>query len=182
MATHKVQVTITGTRPILMSQYPIEGIKTHSRGQREPQTPAEKSAEKSAYRDSDGGLFIPSTHIHFALREGCKRGQFKVGRQVAHPIIMAAVEVNPARVSLGKSEYEVDSQPVVNKSSGARITAHRARIDLPWELSFQLVIDDDVLEPEVVRRSLVHAGLVDGVGTYRSRYGKFKVAEWVTET
>lgn len=55
----------------------------------------------------------------------------------------------------------------------------RPVLTLPWELHFNItLIDNPILNEIMLKKIFVDGGMIVGLGTYRGRYGKFKVQTW----
>lgn len=134
-------------------------------------------AEQFAYRQNGegSGLYIPAVHVECATRQGARN--HKLGKRAAWPIVFAAVRVSPRNIPLGVSEYNIDIQPVLNRSTGGRVLVARPEIH-DWRLAFEMQVDLDLVPLALVRNSLRDGGKLDGVGTYRARYGKFVIEKW----
>ena len=116
-------------------------------------TPREQ-AEKKAYIDEKGVLYVPGMNIYASIIEG---GKFiKIGKAKAtnskSSLIPAAMILEEERCTLGTKSWEVDSRSVVIPATGGRIMAYRPRLD-EWECSFTIdLFDPDILAPSDVRQ------------------------------
>lgn len=80
----------------------------------------------------------------------------------------------------------------VDKQSGMYIDRRVARLakgipnpqvrpvlPLPWELRFTIrLYPNEEVSEDLLKRMFVDGGITIGFGTFRGRYGKFRVAEW----
>lgn len=56
------------------------------------------------------------------------------------------------------------------------------RLFIPdWSLQFELMLDDEIMGTDQLRRIMNMAGKAEGLGTWRPRYGRFEVTD-ITET
>jgi hypothetical protein len=184
----KIIATILGNNSILMNRFHEEneikvssGVSTVAIGDRG--TPREQ-AEKKAYRDKKGKLYIPGPNIFSCLIEAGKFhkvGKSKVTTQKTS-LIPAGIIVEDLMCSLGTKDFEVDSRSVVIPATGGRIMCHRPRVD-NWGLTFTLDVDETMFDPKFVRILVDDAGKKVGLGDWRPQrkgpFGRFKVAKWL---
>lgn len=170
------KVTIQGVSPLLMHRFSMEGADQP--GKRRTGVPEWKNeAEKAIYRDEQGTIYQPASHIEATLREAAK--SFKmVGKRGASyaRLVSSTVDVHPDAIPHKKTAWEVDARPVVVQR--ARVVRYRPRFD-EWELDFTLNCQDDQLSPDILKQVLDYAGLYIGIGDFRpatkGKFGKFMV-------
>lgn len=187
----KISVTIQGTSPLLMNRFTEEAelsvSSTTKKATKASKGTPREQAEKKAYVDEKGVLFLPGMNIYACIIQG---GQFiKIGKAKAtnskSSLIPAAMILEEERCTLGTKKFEVDSRSVVIPATGGRIMAHRPRLD-EWECSFTIdLFDPDILAPSDVRQIIDDAGKKIGLGDFRpSRkgpFGRFVVTAWKEE-
>lgn len=184
----EITVTIQGTTPLLMNRFTEENeiavgsgrtkIVTGSKG-----TPRER-AEKKAYKDTKGNLYIPGPNIFACIicaGKFHKAGKSKVTTQKSS-LIPAGMLVIDTVCSLDTKDFEVDSRSVVIPSTGGRIMCHRPRLD-KWKFAFTIDLFDDELFDEAFVRTLIDdAGKKIGLGDFRpdrkGPFGRFVVVDW----
>jgi hypothetical protein len=183
----RVRATVEGLTPILMNRFHEDAEVAVGSGTRPVMsgvrgTPRDQ-AEKKAYRQDDGTLFIPGNNFFAALIEA---GRFhKVGkRQLSSKdssLIPAGCVIEDLICSLNTKQWEVDSRSIVNPSTKGRQMCHRPRVD-KWQTSFTLLIDETFFDPQLIRLVLDDAGKKIGVGDYRPQkkgpFGRFIVKHW----
>lgn len=182
-----ITVTIEGVTALLMNRFTDENeIKVSSgtsavhvggRG-----TPREQ-AQKKAYADQAGALFIPGPNVFSCLIQAGKfhkAGKSKV-TTMKSSLVPAGISVLDLVCALGTDKFEVDSRSVVIPSTGGRVMAHRPRLD-KWRLGFTLDVDTAMFSEQFVRQLVDDAGHKIGLGDFRpdrkGPFGKFKVVEW----
>ena len=135
----KVEVEIEGTSPLLM--HSAEGM-TGNPVKKNPaqQYNAVEDAEKVAYRNKSGELFIPARCIKACIVNGSS--WYKIGKKSAKPIIAGCTRIEPYDVGLGTKKYEVDLRPVVIQKS--RIMRARPRLD-SWKVKFDIVYNSNII-------------------------------------
>lgn len=186
----KIHVKIAGVTPLLMHRFTEENEVKVSSGISQVSvsgkgTPREQ-AEKSAYIDDNGYLYLPAQNIYASIIEAGKfhkTGKTKI-TTTKGSLICAGIFMNEIVCSLGTKNFEVDSRSVVIPSTGGRIMRHRPRLD-EWETKFTLDVDESLFDEKVVRMLVDDAGNKCGICDFRpSRkgvFGRFKVVEWKAE-
>ena len=187
----KISVTIKGTSPLLMNRFTEEAELSVSSTTKKVTkatkgTPREQ-AEKKAYVDEKGVLYIPAMNIYASIIQG---GQFiKSGKARAtnskSSLIPAAMVLEEERCTLNTKNFEVDSRSVVIPATGGRIMAHRPRLD-EWECSFTVdLFDPDILSASDVRQIIDDAGKKVGLGDFRPArkgpFGRYVITQWKEE-
>jgi len=178
----KVSVRIKGISPMLMHRFPMEEIKGQDKMSREDQ--AEISAYRVESKSGKGELYVPGPAIQQCLNAGAAYVKGK-GRSTLKKIVAAAALVTPDRMLLGITDYEIDSRPVVNPSTQGRIIRHRPKIDVGWEVAFDITYDPTLLKETQLREVVDFAGSLCGLLDYRPAkngpFGRFMVTEWIVE-
>lgn len=149
-------------------------------------TPAD-AAETTAYRTENGVLYLPGAAIARLLREAGASHKQRGSRKSLKYIVPAAVIVPVDQIELHDAagelltRIEVDSRPVTIPATKGRIMRHRARVE-KWRATFDLEIDDAVLDAATIHQLLEEGGRRIGVGDYRPErggpYGRFAVIAW----
>lgn len=173
----KINVTITGTRPLLMHAIPPDfGEKKNTRGA----VPIPKEeAEKSLYKDKNGIIAIPSLNILSTLRKAAT--DYKIpgkARKTFRDLIFSGIQIIPPYIPLScngtnpDKAWVIDLQPV--NIQRAKIIRARPRFD-EWSLNFQIEITDSLIQLKVLQDILESAGRFIGLCDYRPLFGLFKV-------
>ena len=171
------EVTIKGTRPLLMNRYPEEGAE----GQGEKRTgPHDHSGEavRALYRFPDGSIYHPAEQLEGALRQAAR--DFRIPGKRARTysaLVVAQVEIEPRAIPHKIPKWVTDARSVVLRATRGRIMRYRPRFD-EWELDFGLIVNDDQIPTEVLKAILEHAGNHEGIGDYRPKYGRFAVTRF----
>lgn len=183
-----VSTTIEGISALLQHRFGEQAeVEAEARSVKtESVTPAD-AAERCAYRDAAGNLYLPGTAIARLLREAGGGHKQRGTRKSLKYIVPAAVLVPAEQITLHDVEQmplakiEVDSRPVVIPATKGRIMRHRARIE-EWRATFDLEIDDTVLDVATIHQLLEEGGRRIGILDYRPEkggpYGRFAVIRW----
>jgi len=175
----KIDVKIEGITPLLMNKFNIEDISGESKKFVGMKNVTDDEVERKVYRNSKGQIFFPSKWFEGCLIAAGK--SFKIpqkGKATYSKIIGSGISVEPLEIVNATQKYEIDVQVARNANTGGRIVCKRPRFD-SWGATFQIVVDEEQLSLEVIKRLLEHAGQYVGVGNWRpslkGKYGKFKV-------
>jgi hypothetical protein len=171
-----IDITLKGISPLLQHAFPMEPIEALDKKTKEVQ------AEHACYRDpKTKELYIPGIAIQRALIAGAGYVKWRRNSSLQKPAA-ACLMVNPERVSLGVSEYEIDARPVVIPSTKGRVIRYRPRLD-DWEVTFALEYDDSLLSEkqlrEVVDNMCSRVGLLDFRPERKGPFGRSMVVSWV---
>jgi hypothetical protein len=181
-------VTIEGISAILMHRFgEQEEIEAEARSVKiQNMTPAD-AAERVAYRNELGQLYIPGAAIARMLREAGGSHKQRGTRKSLKYIVPAAVIVPDEQIILHDiageplTKVEVDSRPVTIPATKGRIMRHRARVE-KWRATFALDIDGGVLDVATIHQLLEEGGRRIGILDYRPErggpYGRFAVISW----
>ena len=172
MSTIKnVKVTIKGTRPLLINRFggAEEAAPVATRGKKRDYGTPEQQAHKSAYHDN-GDMYVPSTWITSAIRNAAALFKAQGKRSSLKNMAGCAVVCTDDKLYLGKTlaDIEIDSRGAVVQR--ARIVRHRAKLN-DWELSFELMVDEELLDLATVGAIISEAGRTQGIGDYRVNKG-----------
>ncbi len=186
-----IEVRIRGTTALLQNRFTEsaqEGGSTRKVmvQKRDPR----EEATKSAYIDAEGKHSFPGAAISRLLREAGGNHKIKGSRKSAKFVVPAAVLVLHDAITLtngdGKTPikgdaFEVDSRPVVIPATKGRIMRHRPRHD-HWSASFDLRINETVLDPDFINQLLTEGGQQIGIGDFRPEkggpFGCFLIEKW----
>ena len=179
-----LNVTIKGTRPLLMNKFggAEEAPATATRGKKKDYGTAMEQAVKATYHEK-GKIYLPSTWITSAIRNAAALFKAPGKRSSLKNMAGCAIVCPEDKLFLGKTlkDIEVDSRGVVIQR--ARIVRHRPKFET-WDLSFSLLIDDELLDTGTVKAIINEAGRTQGIGDFRVNkggpFGSFEVVS-VTE-
>lgn len=175
------RVTIRGTRPILQHRWVEVGREElPRRGKVVRDTPAVE-AERSLYRNANGELFQPSSHIEGAMTKAAIDFRMEgKGRRSYRDAVKAAIVVEPLEIVHKNQKWVVDTRmAVIHAARGAHVNVSRGRLD-EWELDFTIMnMDPSTISESTAREVLAAAGQFNGIGDYRPKFGLFDVTSFV---
>jgi len=171
----EIDVSVEGIVPLLMNNpASMATQKTGKQAVYDPQT----EADIRLYKNADGQVCVPSTHVLAALRES--GGDFKIpgkGKKTFKKVLYGLLRVSPEQIPLVyEGDWEIDARHVViNK---ARVMKWRPKFN-KWRLDFKITtVTEDSIYPGTVRGILESAGTFNGVGDFRPLFGLFKVTSF----
>jgi hypothetical protein len=128
------------------------------------------------YWNEDTGFFIPAQNLDSCLIAAAKLQKlgvkFKQGVQVLEDELPIDGLKNMTPEKLWENPKNVDARGV--KVGMAKIMRYRP-IFRSWSLSATVVVNEDVVNVNEVKKALVDAGALIGLGDYRPRFGRFNV-------
>ena len=173
----RINVTITGTRPLLMHAIPKDfGQKKPGRGEKPDAT---EDAKAALYRDKDGVIAVPSLNLLSCLRRAAV--DYKVpgkGKKTFKDLVLSGVQFVSTHIPLScngtnpEEAWEVDLMPV--NVQRAKIIRARPRFG-EWAMNFEVEIVDPLIQPTVLKEMLESAGRFIGLCDYRPLFGLFRV-------
>ncbi len=173
----EIDVEIRGTTPLLMhsTEAMTEAVMTKNPTK---QYDAKEYAEKVAYRDKKGILYIPSRCLKACIINASS--WYKFGRKSAKPIIAGCVRIEPYEISLNTKKYVIDLRPVVIQR--ARIIRARPRLD-DWKLKFKLIYNEKMIQntnllKEILEEAGQRIGLLDNRPQRYGENGTFKITKF----
>lgn len=160
------------------SEEKLTGVKKKTADKKLSDDEKRISAEQYLYKDSKGVLCQPASHIEGAMVKAASSvGLAGAGKKTYKDLVKAGVFVFPEMIPHKNQEWGVDSRSVVNKATGGRTMSYRPRFE-SWELSFEMEVNDDRADAEAIKEVLVLAGMRQGIGAYRPRFGRFEVVKF----
>lgn len=137
----------------------------------------------SWYVNAEGQYYLPSECLFRSIEEGAK--EFKAGKKFVENVQIIEDELiidfdgkNKSLEELydGGNGKNVDTRlcAVGIGAKKSKVTATRAIID-KWKLTATLIYDSEQIQLEDIIRAAENAGARKAIGTYRRRYGRYKV-------
>lgn len=192
-------VTIEGIRPLLMHNGrlcdPLDEhtkklkalAKQRNKSDDDHVRVARAEFEGGMYHDPKIGPYLPSDNLQAMIERGSTRR--KLGK-----IFKAHVSVDmpdgdaPGFAIKYKGPRAIealwsDRNFVFTKGcrvGTSRVMRTRARIPTGWSISFRVEVLADGVTKDQLRQAIEDAGLYEGVGDWRPRYGRFVVKELAT--
>lgn len=189
-----VKMRLTGVQPLMQSN-PVMANPLHPLARRvSAVTGKRKKTEEdhlqiqylkwlgSLYFDDEIGPYVPEDHLWSALEAAAKMS--KEGPSIRQGLMISGKKF-PILYDGPRTVAEMYSDPDGRfvdvrdaNASGRKIQA--ARVIFPqWELDAEFLFDPSVLDFQNLRRLATICGVRVGIGTYRKKFGRFRVASCV---
>lgn len=171
-------VRIEGVVPLMHNRYPLDMVGKTNKRQRGKVFNAQEEVQKCFYRDVKGVIYQPSDHIEGALiRVGSSIT--KTGRTTYKDDMKTNIAVLPQEIPfLNGEKYTIDVRLCVIPATRGRVPVARPRWD-EWAFDFTIrIFDETMLDDEVLLTLLEKAGKTQGIGTFRPKFGRFKVVKF----
>jgi|KBSMisStandDraft_5_1062788.scaffolds.fasta_scaffold74945_4 hypothetical protein len=131
------------------------------------------------YYDPQAGVYLPGYNLRVAIVNGARF--HKLGKDVERGVIVLEnklpLEFDGSKLDPDKL-YEdgrfVDIRPARVKGRGM-IEAVRP-IFPEWKLKATIAVNTNFADTDDIKRAIETAGLIEGLGTWRTRFGRFEVS------
>jgi len=175
------KVTIKGIKPLMHQRFPRPDEECVMSKKRKRAFNPKEECEKALYRDSEGRIYQPAIAIEGALRNSATDFIYK-GKKSYKNIVESEIEVLPEKIYFtvpkDPEKYVCDIRSARNPNTRSRVWVARPRWD-KWELTFYLINHaTKEIDSKLLKEILDNAGRRAGIGTYRQKFGKFKVIEF----
>jgi len=178
MKETKIKVRVEGISPLLMNRFRDKAIEGKSKKRTGSMLTEDIEDKLYIY---EGTPYIPSVYFRNCIVEASK--QFKIigkGKSTYSKIVGATVDVFPEMISL-KQGFEPFRIAAVNPMTKGRMMVTRPRFN-KWNVEFEIILNDDGVDKEVMNEILTQAGRYVGIGDWRPEkkgmFGKFMVTSF----
>jgi hypothetical protein len=201
MAFRRFELTVEGTRPIILSNpCTIDTLGPHAAAIKY-YTGLKKNRNEHALRrlhwlfsgywgtegefvygpDLDGDSrfdgfsdpYLPAQNLQRCIRDGATA--WKLGKDTKRAIV---VENDAELIYDGPKNANamyIDSRYASIAPTGRGTMAVRVRIP-HWSANYKLLVNDEIIDPMTLAKILDRAGIAEGLGTWRPMHGRFQVA------
>lgn len=143
----------------------------------------------TCYTDGNGNLVQPGIHLEMCMVKAATSFRIPGARgRTYKDLFSSSIFVRPDMLPHG---IKVPEKPKVNKTDDpvyidlrpvvvqrARVLRSRLAFAPGWKLKFQIDVQDDNIQLDVVQEVLTLAGQTVGIGDYRPRYGRFRIVHF----
>lgn len=186
-----VSFRLEGKKPLLMNPMGDEAREDIEKGRTsvKAKLTAKDLAATRVIRDPNGQPALRADHLYECL--------VCAGREVQWKGLKMITPSKPGQPSKVYSFLELDQEffPLQNGTpgetptwavdkratptdTGKRTISIRPRFDLPWAIEGTVKIDTTDIGVPKAREVFVRGGRMFGLGSYRGRYGLFRLAKW----
>lgn len=174
----RIEVQVQGKSPLLCNRF----IPSFDSENKTPQEIAEKKLYLS--RSKPHKPIIPGPNLYQSIIQGCWSYflSIKQGTRNQLNLIPGFIIVEEDEIHIQHVEpWVVDERSVRIPPTGERALTYRPRFN-DWVLNFHLLLDEETVKPEQMRKMVEVAGKRIGLGDFRPRcggpFGKFEVTTW----
>jgi hypothetical protein len=182
---------LEGKRPVLMNPMADEAKEDIEKGRTSVRSKltAKEVAATRVIRDPEGRPSFRADHLYECLVCAGREVQWKglkmiTSSKVGVPSkVYSFLELEQDYFPLQNGtpgqppEWSVDKRPTPT-DTGKRTISIRPKFDLPWSIEGTVKIDTTDISIAKAREVFVKAGRMFGLGSYRGRFGLFRVAEF----
>lgn len=179
----KFKIEIKGIAPLLQARHltPTEEKKLlareSSKKAKVKDLTDKEQFEMHAYRNKKGQFIQPSEMIEASMTRAATNFKME-GKKSFKDLIKSGVIVEPVEIVHKNQKPSMDARWGRNKTTGGAVWVVRPVFD-NWGLEFTLsLLQDERIEPEVLREILEYSGLYVGLGGWRPKFGRFEVISW----
>jgi hypothetical protein len=187
---YTVDVTVRGISPLIQHRFPMPDLGNLSKGGTKHTGAKDYSQEwrDYFYATPEGEIYQPSSHFEGALVKAAVNFKVTGKRGKSYKdLIVANIIIDPERIPHNMKVPEeldadadkplyLDVRPVIVQR--ARVVRIRPTFKTGWELSFEIQVGDDEIQPELLQDILMLAGKTVGIGDYRPKFGRFSVVKY----
>jgi hypothetical protein len=176
---YAVEFTVTGTAPLLMHRWSVEGIAEKSAAAKGSAAKRSDNTESYVWRLDGGEIGLPGEYVRQSAIHAAKfRQDPRSPRKSAMDLYKAALVSLTDLASLGTMDWDyLDQRRVMVQRAG--VTRCRPAFHPGWtaRFAFQIQLPEYVPSADVLD-VLVNAGRLVGVGDFRPSFGRFQVTEF----
>lgn len=192
---YHIHAQIEGVAPLLQHRYPmptLEELSGRHRSRRQTGAPDySQEWRQSLYVNARGEIYQPAAHLENAMARAAANFKITGKRGKSYrELFTSSVFVTPEELTLGitaptaatqlttdpEQPLYLDCRPVVVQKS--RVVRIRPALATGWHLDFTIEVFDDEVPLETVEEVLTLAGKTVGIGDYRPKFGRFRVAQF----
>lgn len=161
-----IPVVLAGITPLLCGR-PADPL---------PGQPPQVQARARLYQDDQGRPVMPTINL-FRCITSAGRLLDREPTELVHALGISATAI-PIH---SRGSWQVDTRSVRKPGSRERMICYRPRFD-DWSLGFDLLVDRDLIDPDLVAAVIEAAGQRMGIGDFRAErggpFGRFRIGHW----
>ncbi len=175
---YKVDIMLKSTAPLRMNKFNPECLTSPGGGKQSREQVIKYAEEKKVYKNGKG-YYVPATAVKKAIVNGGKR--VKSGRRAASTDLLAIFQLPVLQIPLldskGKQYTKIDGlheEAVrVPPKTGAKAWGIWPMFDIGWKIKFTAEIWDDRFGENILKNSIIEAGIYAGLLDGRPDWGRF---------
>lgn len=171
-----VKVSIQGVAPLIMNRFDDDkdSQSTKLGSRRKKVYDDDEEIKKRQYRTANGVLYQPGEHIELALVK-CASNFHYQGKQTYKQLFKSGVFVHPDCIPHNTDKIEIYRHRYV---IGTATVMKAMPLLKEWSLDFEIEIIDSEIPAEVVNTILTFAGVRNGLGDGRPKFGRFMITKF----
>ena len=187
---YTVDVKVKGIAPLIQHRFPMPDLGDLSKGGKKSTGAKDYSQEwrDYFYATPEGDIYQPSSHFEGAMVKAAVNFKVTGKRGKSYKdLVVANIIIDPERIPHNMKVPEeldadadkqlyLDVRPVIVQR--ARVVRIRPTFKTGWELSFEILVNDDEIQPDLLHDILTLAGKTVGIGDYRPKFGRFAVTHY----
>lgn len=177
----KISCRIEGVRPLLQNAFPDETFEAESKTRTRVGSVKADDPKTKLYVLPDGTIYQPAEHVFRAMVKSS--ANFKIGgrgKKTYKDIINSSLTIEPDAIPHKNPIWVPDKRSIVIPATRGRQIRIRPRFD-KWMLEFDILVSEEQIDVETVKKILDYAGYNVGIGDYRPRFGTFMVTQFKVE-
>jgi hypothetical protein len=132
--------------------------------------------EGGLYFDEDVGVYMPSDNIERCVQLGAQKSRIGKDVQAAVFVVDGVVRVDydgprDKKKMFADPRFTLRRGVAIQKSRVIRI---RPMIPTGWSVSFEVEYDDRIVNGANLRKAMIDAGTLVGLGDWRPKFGRFQ--------
>lgn len=178
----RVVVTVQGVADLLLHGWNIEAVAGKAAARKGSKEKKTDNIESYVYRDQKGMLCLPGDALRAAMAEAARYEQDpRSPRKSARDLVKAGLVPLAPLASLGVKDwdYVARHRVVVQRAS---VTRSRPALATGWTCGFDMLVNSpEYLTVPFLQHLAAQAGRLQGLGDYRSTYGRFSIIGFKVE-
>lgn len=179
---YSIEGSIKLIADVLFNKPTAAALASTESGQRGKKKTVEQKIEAVAemvHRNGDGKtIVLLGDSFKQSYLEGCKFAGLKMGKRSLHPTLNALTFPEDLSFGTADPDYVFTHHGRVPPRTGALVIIRRPAFKAGRELNFKMLVADDVIEPDQIKVSIEHGGLLVGIGSWRPKYGRYQLSKF----
>lgn len=121
-----------------------------------------------------GTPYLPAQNLQRCLRDGATA--WKLGKDTKRAIVVESDSPIQYDGPANAEQMYEDNRFVSAAPTGRGTMAVRVRIP-HWAVNYNLLVNDEIIDPMTLAKILDRSGIAEGLGTWRPMHGRFQVTQ-----
>lgn len=194
---YEIKCTVEGVAPMLHNRYPMNAEPGSGKRKTQSIKDLKQTLNDKAYKDNKG-MYLPANNIRMMLIGNQKRrgaatilgSDIEAGKGTRYVnfckgcVFVLGLDGDQTKVYVQPNRKKWDDTHLSSyqRKDGSRNVIERPMINLPWQMTFNIVVYDDNFEEGKVRELFDTGGMRCGLGDFGPTFGRFIIKEWKLKT